>query len=185
MMLPRSMYATQERRRWSRRPLICRRSFSEKLIPGPMDAAGVEAVFQQLKKAVIERALGAEMGLPPVADAEGGNGNHRNGRSGKTVLTDDGLLRIDVPRDRSGTFEPAADPQARASIRWVRRADRSMYARGMTVREIQGHLAEMYRVEVSPEFISKVTDEVMVEVAAGRHGHWRRCIRWCSSTHCG
>ena len=62
------------------------KEFLEKLIPGPMDAAGVEAVFQQLKKAVIERALGAELGLH-LADAEGGSGNHRNGRSGKTVLT--------------------------------------------------------------------------------------------------
>lgn len=58
----------------------------EKLIPGPMDAAGVEAVFQRLKKAVIERTLGAELGLH-LADAEGGRDNHRNGRSGKTVLT--------------------------------------------------------------------------------------------------
>ncbi|EGO4094915.1 IS256 family transposase, partial [Escherichia coli] len=71
------------------------KEFLEKLIPGPMDAAGVEAVFQQLKKAVIERALGAELGLH-LADAEGGSGNHRNGRSGKTVLTDEGPLRIDV-----------------------------------------------------------------------------------------
>ena len=63
-----------------------------------MDAAGVAAVFQQIRKAVIERALGAELGLH-LAGPDGGLGNHRNGRSGKTVLTDDGPLRIDVPRD--------------------------------------------------------------------------------------
>ena len=82
------------------------KEFLEKLIPGPMDAAGVEAVFQQLKKAVIERALGAELGLH-LADVEGGSGNHRNGRSGKTVLTDEGPLRIDVLKHRTTPRESA------------------------------------------------------------------------------
>ena len=141
------------------------KEFLEKLIPGPMDAAGVEAVFQQLKKAVIERALGAELGLH-LADAEGGSRNHRNGRSGKTVLTDEGPLRIDVPRDRTGTFEPQLIPKHERRFAGFDDRIVSMYARGMTVREIQGHLAEMYSVEVSPEFISKVTDEVMAEVTA-------------------
>ena len=141
------------------------KEFLEKLIPGPMDAAGVEAVFQQLKKAVIERALGAELGLH-LADAEGGSGNHRNGRSGKTVLTDEGPLRIDVPRDRAGSFEPQLIPKHERRFAGFDDRIVSMYARGMTVREIQGHLAEMYSVEVSPEFISKVTDEVMAEVTA-------------------
>jgi len=139
--------------------------FLERLIPGPMDAAGVEAVFQQLKKAVIERALGAELGLH-LADPESGSGNHRNGRSGKTVLTDEGPLRIDVPRDRTGTFEPQLIPKHERRFAGFDEHIVSMYARGMTVREIQGHLAEMYSVEVSPEFISKVTDEVMAEVTA-------------------
>jgi putative transposase len=74
----------------------------EKLSPGPMDAAGVEAVFQKLKKAVIERALAAELGVH-LASPEGGRGNHDNGKSGKTVLTDAGPLRIDVPCDRVGS----------------------------------------------------------------------------------
>ena len=139
--------------------------FLEKLIPGPMDAAGVEAVFQQLKKAVIERALGAELGLH-LTDAEGEGGNHRNGRSGKTVLTDEGPLRIAVPRDRAGTFEPQLIPKHERRFAGFDDRIVSMYARGMTVREIQGHLAQMYSVEVSPEFISKVTDEVMAEVTA-------------------
>ena len=78
--------------------------FLEQLIPGPMDAAGVEAVFQQLKKAVIERALSAELGLH-LAD-EGGHGNHRNGRSGKTVLTDEGPLRL----ERTGAIAGYVDP---------------------------------------------------------------------------
>jgi len=137
----------------------------EKLIPGPMDAAGVEAVFQKLKKAVIERALGAELGVH-LASPEGGRGNHRNGRSGKTVLTDEGPLRIDVPRDRAGSFEPQLIPKHERRFAGFDDRIISMYARGMSVREIQGHLAEMYAVEVSPEFISAVTDEVMAEVGA-------------------
>jgi putative transposase len=60
----------------------------------------------------------------------------------------------------------------------------AMYARGMTVREIQGFLAEMYATEVSPEFISSVTDAVMAEVTAWQAGRWSRCTRWCSSTRC-
>ena len=137
----------------------------EKLIPGPMDAAGVEAVFQKLKKAVIERALGAELGVH-LASPDGGRGNHRNGRSGKTVLTDEGPLRIEVPRDRTGSFEPQLIPKHERRFAGFDERIISMYARGMSVREIQGHLAEMYAVEVSPEFISSVTDEVMAEVGA-------------------
>jgi putative transposase len=137
----------------------------EKLIPGPMDAAGVEAVFQRLKKAVIERALGAELGMH-LADPEGGRGNHRNGRSGKTVLTDEGALRIDVPRDRAGSFEPQLIPKHERRFPGFDDKIVSMYARGMTVREIQAHLAQMYSVEVSPDLISRVTDEVMAEVKA-------------------
>jgi len=137
----------------------------EKLIPGPMDAAGVEAVFQRLKKAVIERALGAELGMH-LADPEGGRGNHRNGRSGKTVLTDEGALRIEVPRDRAGSFEPQLIPKHERRFAGFDEKIVSMYARGMTVREIQAHLAEMYRVEVSPDLISKVTEVMAAEVTA-------------------
>lgn len=139
--------------------------FLEELIPGPMDAGGLEAVFQQLKKAVIERALGAELGVH-LEGAEGGLVNHRNGRSGKTVLTDGGPLRIQVPRDRAGSFEPQLIPKHERRFSGFDERIVSMYARGMTVREIQGHLVQMYSVEVSPEFISKVTDQVMAEVTA-------------------
>ena len=83
----------------------------EQLIPGPVTPAELEGLFQQFKKAVMERALGAEMShhlgyAPGQAKPEGGSSNHRNGKSTKTVLTDVGALRIDVPRDREGTFEP-------------------------------------------------------------------------------
>ena len=86
--------------------------------------------------------------------------------SGKTVLTEDGPLRIEVPRDRDGSFEPLLI--AKHERRFTGFDDKivAMYARGMTVREIQGFLADQYGTEVSPEFISSVTDAVMAEVTA-------------------
>ncbi|MFS2048603.1 transposase [Variovorax sp. Varisp41] len=95
-------------------------------------------------------------------------GNHRNGRSAKTVLTEDGPLRIEVPRDRQGSFEPILIPKHERRFTGFDDKIIAMYARGMTVREIQAFLAEQYATEVSPEFISSVTDEVMAEVPAWR-----------------
>lgn len=95
-----------------------------------------------------------------------GQSNHRNGRSAKTVLTDDGPVRVEVPRDRAGTFEPQLIPKHERRFTGFDDKIVSMYARGMTVREIQGYLSQMYATEVSPEFISKVTDAVMAEVTA-------------------
>ena len=92
--------------------------------------------------------------------------NHRNGNSGKTVLTDDGPLRIEVPRDRDGSFEPQLIGKHERRFTGFDDKIVAMYARGMTVREIQGFLGEMYAVEVSPDFISSVTDAVMAEVSA-------------------
>ena len=92
--------------------------------------------------------------------------NHRNGTTGKTVLTDDGPVRIEVPRDRDGSFEPQIIPKHERRFTGFDDKIIAMYARGMTVREIQGFLAEIYGTEVSPEFISQVTDEVMAEVTA-------------------
>ena len=122
------------------------------------------------KKALIERALGAEMshhlGYSPGAAKPSEVTNHRNGHSGKTVLTGDAALRIDVPRDREGSFEPQLI--GKHARRFTGFDDKiiAMYARGMTVREIQGFLAEMYAVDVSPDLISSVTDAVMTEVTA-------------------
>src|SRR5260221_9061114 len=90
--------------------------------------------------------------------------NQRNGRSGKTVLTEDGPLRIEVPRDRDGSFEPLLIPKHERRFTGFDDKIIAMYARGMTVREVQGFLADQYGVEVSPEFISSVTDAVMAEV---------------------
>ena len=142
----------------------------EKLIPGPVTPGQLEDIFQQFKKAFIQQALGAKMshhlGYAPGQAKPEGASNHRNGKSAKTVLTDTGALAIDVPCDRAGSFEPQLIGKHERRFTGFDDKIIAMYARGMTVREIQGYLAEMYSVEVSPELISKVTDAVMSEVMA-------------------
>ena len=142
----------------------------DQLVQGPMTAESILDVTTALKKALIERALGGELshhlGYPPGGDKPAEAGNHRNGSTGKTVLTEDGPLRIDIPRDRQGSFEPLLIPKHERRFTGFDDKIMAMYARGMTVREIQGFLAEQYGTEVSPEFISSVTDAVMAEVTA-------------------
>jgi len=142
----------------------------DQIVIGPMTAEAVNAASMAFKKALIERALGAELGhhlgYPSGAPKAPESSNQRNGRSGKTVLTDDGPLRIEVPRDRDGSFEPLLIPKHERRFTGFDEKIVAMYARGMTVREVQGFLAEQYGVEVSPEFISSVTDAVMAEVTA-------------------
>jgi transposase-like protein len=136
----------------------------------PMTAEQINATTMALKKALIERALGAELshhlGYPPGAVKPEEAGNQRNGKSAKTVLTEDGPLRIEVPRDRAGSFEPILIPKHERRFTGFDDKIVAMYARGMTMREIQGFLAEQYGTEVSAEFISLVTDAVMAEVTA-------------------
>ena len=134
----------------------------------PEDLLGDEGLFKQLKKALLERALGAELtdhlGYERGDPSGRGSGNSRNGHSGKTVLTEDGEVELEVPRDRKGTFEPAIVPKGERRLEGFDDRILSLYARGMTVREIQGHLQDLYRVEVSPALISRVTDAVLEEV---------------------
>jgi putative transposase len=116
------------------------------------------------------KPLGGELthhlGYPPGGEKPPDTTNQRNGTSGKTVLTDDGPLTLDIPRDRDGTFEPQLI--GKHERRFTGFDDRilALYARGLTVREIQAFLVEMYAVEVSPDFISTVTDAVHEEVTA-------------------
>jgi transposase-like protein len=137
---------------------------------GPMSGQQINATMMALKKALIERALGGELahhlGYPAGAARPDDATNHRNGASAKTVHTEDGPLRIEVPRDRAGSFEPLLIGKHERRFTGFDDKIVAMYARGMTVREIQGFLAEQYGTEVSPEFISSVTDAVMAEVTA-------------------
>ena len=142
----------------------------DQFVNGPMSAEAVNAASMAFKKALIERALGAELthhlGYAAGADKPIDGKNHRNGASAKTVLTEDGPLRIEVPRDRTGSFEPLLIPKHERRFTGFNDKIVAMYARGMTVREIQGFLAEQYGTEVSPDLISSVTDAVMSEVTA-------------------
>ena len=134
----------------------------------PEDLTGDNGLFKQLKKALIERALGAELSEHlgyEKGDPDGrGTGNSRNGSSSKTLLTEDGEIKIAVPRDRAGSFEPQLVAKGQTRFDGFDDKILSLYARGMTVREIQGHLGELYGAEVSPDLISRVTDAVLDEV---------------------
>lgn len=142
----------------------------DSLVKGPMSAEGVAELMGSFKKALMERVLAGELshhlGYGPGEAKPAEQINHRNGSSGKTVLTDTGSVRIEVPRDREGTFEPKLIGKHERRFEGFDDKILAMYARGMTVREIQGYLLEMYATEVSPDFISSVTDEVMSEVTS-------------------
>src|SRR6202162_4269939 len=131
----------------------------------PQAVFAKDGLFDELKKALAERILNAELDDHLGGEPAEGKANHRNGYSKKSVLTESPKLDIKVPRDREGTFDPKLI--ARYQRRFPGFDDKivSMYARGMTVREIQGHLLELYGLEVSPDLISTVTDAVLETVA--------------------
>src|SRR5947208_1556080 len=143
----------------------------EELLQGyssPTDLLGEEGLFKELKKRLLERALGAELsehlGYEKGDPAGRGSGNSRNGYSSKTVVGDGGAIEIAVPRDRNGSFEPQIVAKGQTRLDGFDDRVISLYARGLSVREIQAHLQELYRVEVSPDLISRVTDAVLEEV---------------------
>jgi len=134
----------------------------------PEDLLGDGGLFRELKKALMERALGGELthhlGYEKGDPGGRGSGNSRNGHSSKTVLTEEGEIDLSIPRDRAGTFEPQLVPKGVTRLEGFDAKIISLYARGLTVREIQGHLKEIYGTEVSPDLISRVTDAVLEEV---------------------
>lgn len=140
--------------------------FSETL----MTAEAIEEASAAFKKALIERALNAELGhhlgYPSGAQRPEDGTNQRNGKSSKTVLTGNGPLRLDIPRDRDGSFSPILIPKHERRYTGFDDKIIAMYARGMTVREIRAFLSEQYGTDVSPDFISSVTSEVMEEISA-------------------
>ena len=120
-------------------------------------------LIDQLKKALAERALNAEMDHHLSSD--GGRGNSRHGYGKKTVLTDDGSLELSIPRDRQSSFDPQLLAKYQRRFPGFNDKIISMYARGMSTREIVGHVQELYGVDVSPDLISAVTDAVLDEIA--------------------
>ena len=136
----------------------------------PKKVFSSEGLLADIKKALAERMLNAEM--DQHLESEGGtsanssepSGNHRNGYSKKTVITDTSQVELEIPRDRRGTFEPQLIAKYQRRFPGFDDKIVSMYARGMSVRDIQGHLCELYGIDASPQLISTVTDAVLEEV---------------------
>lgn len=132
--------------------------------------SGPDGLLKQLTKRLIEKAMNAEMtehlGYEKHETAEKRVSNSRNGKSKKTVITDDGDIEIDIPRDRNGEFEPQIIQKHQKRFNGFDQKIISMYSFGMTVRDIQQHLKEIYGVDVSPELISQVTNEIIEDVRA-------------------
>ena len=136
----------------------------------PADVVGQHGLIKQLTKRAMERALSGELtahlGYEPHQKAQEPRSNTRNGASSKTVLLKDGEVQLEVPRDRDGSFEPQLIPKGQRRLEVMDQQIIALYARGLTTREIQAHLQEIYEVEVSPALISSVTAEVTAEVQA-------------------
>jgi len=146
----------------------------------PGDLFGKTGILAELTKALAERALSTEIDVhldeeraEEAPEGQNHPPNRRNGRSQKTVTTDSGKVVLDIPRDRNGTFDPLLIAKYQRRFPEFDRKIVSMYARGMTTREIQGHIEEIYGVEASPGLISAITDAVMEEVTA-----WQMRSRW-------
>jgi putative transposase len=130
----------------------------------PQEVFTSDGLLGDLKQALAQRILEAEMDHHLEQPEQKNAGNHRNGRSKKTVMTDSGAMPLSIPRDRQGQFEPQLIEKYRRRFPGFDEKIISMYARGMSTREIQGHLRELYGLEVSPDLISTVTDAVLDEV---------------------
>src|SRR6056297_3457273 len=139
----------------------------------PGDLFGKSGILAELTKALAERALSTEMDVhldeeraEEAPEGQNQPPNRRNGSSQKTVTTDSGKVVLDIPRDRNGSFDPVLIAKYQRRFPGFDTKIISMYARGMTTREIQGHIEEIYGVEASPSLISAITDAVMDEVTA-------------------
>src|ERR1700691_3399218 len=146
------------------------RELVDQFLTGPMTGEAINAAGLAFKQALIEASLSAELshhlGYLPGAEKPAAATNHRNGVTAKTVLTGDGKMRIETPRDRDGSLEPVLLPKHARRFTAFDDSIVVLYARGLTVREIQGYLAEAYGTEVGHDLISTVTDGVLAEVTA-------------------
>jgi len=137
---------------------------------GPEQLTGPDGLINRLRKRLIERAAGAELeqhlGYPPGGEPPGSHSNRRNGTGSKTLRTVDGPVRVELPRDRDASFEPRIVPKHSRSFDGFDEQILALYAGGMTTREIQRHLRELYGVDVSDGLISEVTASIQDDVRA-------------------
>jgi len=154
----------------------------------PEELLSQAGLFRQLKKALLERALGAELthhlGYECGARTGRSRDNHRNGSYAKTVLTEDGTVELELPRDRNSSFEPQIVPKGDRRLDGFDDKMIALSARGMTVREIQSHLRELCGVCVSPDLISRVTDAVLEELRDWQNRPLDAATPCCSSMPC-
>jgi transposase-like protein len=151
------------------------------------EVVGQDGLIKQLTGRILQRALEAEMtehlGYEKNSSEGDNSGNSRNGHTEKTVLLENQSAAIEVPRDRNGTFEPVIVPKREKRVPLFNDQIISMYSFGMSDRDIKAHLEKIYNVEVSPDLISRVTNEVLEEVSPptvarnGRTGHWKSHTR--------
>jgi putative transposase len=153
--------------------------------PNSQDILAEDGLLKQLTKAVIERCLETELdthlGYAKHARAGNVNANRRNGHSQKTLKGEQGQVDIEVPRDRQGSFEPQLVPKGQTRLEGFDDKIIALYARGMTTRDIQAQLQELYGVEVSATLISNVTEAVMDEVRQWQARPWNHSILLCIS----
>ena len=135
-------------------------------------------MFRGLKKALMERMLQGEMThhLGYAKNAKADSSNRRNGTSAKTVITDQDQIPLDIPRDREATFEPQIVVKGQTRVKGFDERVLSLYARGMSMRDMAAHLEEIYGFDVSHELISSVTDQVMEEVRTWQNSYRIKAI---------
>jgi len=155
----------------------------------PEDLLGKDGLLKQLQKRLLEKAMGAELTVHlgyDKHDATGDNsGNSRNGSTPKTLKGEFGNLALETPRDRNGTFEPQIVAKGQRRFEGFDQAIVSLYARGLTTREIEGYLLEIYGVEVSPGLVSQVTEAVCADVKVWQQRPLEEVYPSCILTRCG
>src|SRR5271154_6035554 len=150
----------------------------------PKDVFNKDGLVDELKKALSERILNPELDEHLEGDSAEGKSNHRNGYSKKSVLTGTSKMTLSVPRDRAGTFDPKLIAKYQRRFPDFDEKIISMYARGMSVREIRGHLEELYGIDVSPDLISarhrrgpgrggRMAEQIEKTVQDARHRLWQ------------
>jgi len=151
-----------------KRPPVLSAELLDQLLDGqdPESVLRSDGLLGELKKALAERMLDTEMDVHLDSETERATGNHRNGSSQKTVLSEDGKLVLSIPRDRHGRFDPTLIAKYQRRFPGFDEKIIALYARGMSTRDIQGHVGELYGVTISPDLVSAVTDSVIDEVRA-------------------
>jgi putative transposase len=168
--------------------MTIRTELIDELLAGqdPASVMRQDGLLGALKKALLNRLMAAEFEHHLGQDrAAGESKNHRNGSTRKRVLTDDSHVEVTIPRDREARFDPVLIGKYQRRLPGFDDKVISLYTRGMSTREIQGHLEEIYGAEVSPQLISTITMRSRRRSPNGSRGHWSRCIQLCSSTRSG